>query len=155
MGANTKYKVIELFAPNDSLPRYVEACRIDRESPWRMIWQHRNDVETKLSNWFRELAELGQEPVERCLLGRNVSLDEKCARAVAKFRIEEISKMSGGWPEYPDFICNEIYARGRGHKRPIWANGVKYDSVTEAAKAAGITRRAVWDRLHHGGWNWG
>ena len=154
MGVHGKYKVIQLFAPDDPLPRYVEACRMDRESPWRTTWQHRDELESKLALWFRELAASGQEPVDRCLLGGSVPLSEKCARGVARLRIEEISKMSGAWPDYPDFLCNEIHSGGRGCRRPVWADGVRYESVTAAAKATGITRRAVWDRLRHGDWGW-
>jgi hypothetical protein len=154
MGTKPKYKVVQLFAPNDPLPRFVEACRIDKEPMWKLTWRHRDQLNSKLANWFRQLDEKNQEPIEKCLLGRNVSLDEKCARAVAQFRLQEISMMSGSWPRYPDFIVNEIVPRGRGHKRSIWANGVRFESVTSAAKACGITRRAVYDRLRHADWHW-
>jgi len=154
MGTYARYKVVELFDPNDSLPRFVAACRSDREPLWRTTWLHREELDSKLSLWFRQLAARGQEPEERSLLGRNVPLDEKCARSLAAFRIEEIAKMAGSWPSLPDFLCHERHIGGRGYGRPVWANGVRYESVSAAAKAAGITRRAVFDRLRHGGWNW-
>ena len=121
---NEKYKVIELFAPDDPLPRYVEACRIDREPSWRTTLRNRDRLNTKLADWCRELAARGQEPVERCLLGGKVALAEKCARTVARFRVEEIARMSGTWPKLPDFLLNEYHPGGRGCRRPVWANGV-------------------------------
>jgi hypothetical protein len=154
MATKEKYRVIELYAPVDPLPRYVEASRVDREAPWRTTYRHRDELDTKLALWCRELAARNQEPVERCLLGRNVTLHEKCAREVARFRVEEIARMSGSWPDLPEFLCNKTHPGGRGCRRPVWANGVMHASMTAAAKAAGVTRRAVWDRLRHSGWNW-
>lgn len=151
---NEKYKVIQLFAPDDPLPRYVEPCRIDRVAPWRTIWRHREELHSKLASWCRELAARGQEPVERCLLGRSASLDEPCARAVARFRVEQIARMSRTWPDYPDFLMMDRPTNVGRHGVPVWADGVMYPSRAAAARAAGITRRAVFDRMRHDGWRW-
>ena len=154
MGVHPQYRVVELYAPDDSLlPRYVESCRVDREPSWRSIWRHREELTNKTAEWFRQLAESNTEPVERVFLGR-AGLRADCSRAVCKYRIEQIARAAGTFPSYPSFLEMDP-PRNVGQKGvPVYADGVVYPSRAAAARAAGISRRAGWDRMQHAGWNW-
>lgn len=154
MGDKPKYRVIELADPRQpDLPRAVFACRCDC-SPWRSVWQHRNELQGKLSAWFRELAESGVAPVETILLGR-AGVREDAARAIARFRIEQVAAMAGcPAGEWPEFMAMDKPANIGSKGVPVYADGVTYQSRAAAARANGITRRAVYDRMRHAGWNW-
>ncbi len=92
--------------------------------------------------------------METILLGR-AGVHRKCARAVARFRIDQVAGMAGCAPgEWPSFLAQDK-PRNIGKKGvPVYADGVWYPSRAAAARAAGITRRAVYDRMRHAGWNW-
>lgn len=155
MGDKPKYRVVELSDPRQpDLPRAVFACRADA-SPWRAAWQHRNELQSKLSAWFRELSEAKTEPLETVLLGR-AGVHENTARAVVRFRLEQIARMAGcPAGEWPDFLAMDKPANIGQKGVPVYADGVVYPSRAAAARAAGITRRAVWERMQRaGGWNW-
>lgn len=154
MGDKPKYRVIELADPRQpDLPRAVFACRCDC-SPWRAVWQHRNELQGKLARWFRELADSGVAPVEMILLGR-AGVHEKAARAIARFRIEQVAAMAGCAPgTWPEFMAMDPPVNTGKRGKPVYADGVLYPSRTAAGRATGITPRAVYDRLRHAGWNW-
>jgi len=141
-----QYQVVELFDPADpDLPRAVFAARVD-QSPWLTVWEHRNELDTKLARWFRALSDAKTEPVTRVLIGSG-GIDGKEARAIAKFRIEQISKLAGTWPKPPDFLCVDSASNVGRRGRPVWADGFVYPSREAAARACGVTRRAIWDRM--------
>ncbi len=141
-----KYQVVELFDPADpNLPRAVLACKVD-QSPWLTVWEHRNELDTKLARWFRTLAAAKTEPLEKVLVGSG-GIDEREARAIAKFRIEQICKLAGTWPKPPEFLCLDAVSNVGRRGRPVWADGIFYPSRAAAARACGVTRRAIWDRL--------
>ena len=154
MGDKPKYRVIELADPRQpDLPRAVFACRCD-SSPWRAVWQRRNELPGRLAEWFKSLSEAGLQPVERVLIGR-AGVHEKCARAIAKCRLEQIAAMAGcPAGTWPDFIAMDKPANIGKKGVPVYADGVVYPSRAAAARAAGITRRAVWERMHRVGWVW-
>ncbi len=144
-----KYRVVVLADPRDArLPRYVEAAK-QNESPWETLWEHRNEIDNRLTRWFRTLSAAGVAPLETTILGRAVALSQRAARLLAAFWLEEISRMAGSHPELPDFVENERINRGgNGKKRSVVhidQNGklTRYKSLTTAAKAEGVDRTAV------------
>lgn len=154
MGVHPQYQVVELFDPREpSLPRAVLAERIDKEPRWKAIWRHRDKLPGRLPMWFRTLSDAHLGPRERVFVGR-AGLHEKCARAVCKHRIEQISRMAGTWPAYPSFLEMDRPKNVGKKGVPVYADGIVYPSRAAAARANGITRRAVYDRMQHAGWNW-
>jgi len=122
MPNTTKYRVVELRDPRKpDLPRYVQATR-QGESPWRTLWEHRDEIDNRLTAWFKELA---------------------------AFHLEEIARMSGTHSELPDFIVNERVNRGgRGKSRPVVhidSDGklTRFASLSAAARAEGVDRSAI------------
>jgi hypothetical protein len=148
--ANTaKFRVIELRDPREpDLPRYVQSAR-QSESPWRILWEHRDEIDNRLTRWFRELATAGVMPQEATILGRIVGLPEQTARMLAAFHLEDISRMSGAYPEFPDFILNDPLNRGgRGKSRPVVhidddGKLTRYASLSAASRAEGVHRSAI------------
>lgn len=153
MGAHAKYCVVELADPREpDLPRAVFACRCD-QSPYSVVWDHRNELQGKLAKWFCSLSEAKLRPRVRVFLGRS-GVHEKNARAIAKYRIEQISKAAGSFPEYPAFFAMDRPVNVGGRGVPVFADGIMYPSRSAAARAAGVTPRAIYDRLRHGRWGW-
>lgn len=140
------YRVVELVDPREpDLPRAVFACPC-HYSPWRGVWQRRNKLNNRLSEWFRRLSEAKTEPLERVFLGR-AGLSERCARAVCKYRIEQVARMAGTWPEYPDFFAMDQPENVGGRGRPcavLAGERVQaFPSVAEAARCLGVARETV------------
>jgi hypothetical protein len=145
----TKYRVLELRDPREpDLPRFVQAAR-QGESPWRTLWEHRDKIGTRLTRCFRELSSAGVTPQEVTVLGRAVALPQRTARLLAAFWLEEISRKSGSFPEFPDFIVNERINRGgRGRRRPVvHIDGegtlTRFESLSAAGRILGLDRSAI------------
>jgi hypothetical protein len=145
----TRYRVLELRDPRQpDLPRFVQAAR-QGESPWRTLWEHRDEIDTRLARWFRELSTAGVLPQEMTILGRAVALPQRTARLLAAFWLEEISRKSGSFPEFPDFIVNERINRGgRGKRRPVVhidGDGklTRFESLSAAGRILGLDRSAI------------
>lgn len=154
MGNQPRYHVVELFDPRTpSLPRATLAERIDKEPRWRAVWSQREELPGRLASFFCRLSQAKTEPLERVFLGR-AGLREDCARAVCKHRIEQISRMAGTWPEYPSFLEMDPPKNVGKKGVSVYADGIVYPSRAAAARANGITRRAVYDRMRRAGWNW-
>jgi hypothetical protein len=143
----TKFRVLSLRDPREpDLPRYVEAAR-QGESPWRTLWDHRDEIDNRLTAWFRELAATGVMPQEVTVLGRAVALPERTARMLAAFYLAEIARKAGS-RGFPDFILNEpVHRGGRGKKRPVVYIGdgklTRYESISAAARNLGLNRSAI------------
>ena len=120
MANTSKYRVLKLRDPREpDLPRFVQAARRG-ESPWKAIWDHRDEIDNRLTKWFRELSASGVLPQEATILGRCIGLSEATARALAAFCLEDIAIMAGSYPELPNFILNEPINRGgRGRNRQV------------------------------------
>ncbi len=145
----TKYRVLELRDPREAdLPRFVQAAR-QGESPWRTLWDHRDEIGTRLAQWFRELSSAGVLPQEMTILGRAVALPQRTARLLAAFWLEEIARKAGSFPEFPDFILNERVNRGgRGKGRPVVhidSDGklTRFESLSAAGRVLGLDRSAI------------
>jgi hypothetical protein len=119
------------------------------ESPWRTLWEHRDKIDNRLTRWFRELSTAGVQPREVTILGRCIGLPEQTARLLAAFHLEEICRMSGSYPEIPDFIVNEPVNRGgRGKRRPVvhidsGGKLTRYESLSAAGRTLGVDRSAI------------
>ena len=145
----TKYRVLELRDPREAdLPRFVQAAR-QGESPWRTLWEHQDEIGTRLARWFRELSSAGVLPQEVTILGRAVALPQWTARLLAAFWLEEITRKAGSFPEFPDFILNERINRGgRGKGRPVVhidGDGklTRFESLSAAGRILGLDRSAI------------
>ncbi len=146
----TKFRVLELRDPREAdLPRYVQAAR-QGESPWRTLWEHRDELDNRLARWFRELSAAGVLlPQEVTILGRAVALTERTARLLAAFWLEEIARKAGSFPEFPAFILNERINRGgRGKGRlvvHIDGDGTltRFESLSAAGRILGLDRSAI------------
>jgi len=151
MAAHTKFQVYYLAPPDDPrLPRWIDYQRCG-EHRWRAIYENRDRLpESRLVRWFRELEE---EPREVPLLGSSVPLDQKTAESLVRFLVRETNRLSTGDPnQQADFLCNEIHPGGRGKGRKVTridADGsvTTWPSVRAAAKALGVARKGVWERL--------
>ncbi|HEY4761934.1 MAG TPA: hypothetical protein VIH42_15255 [Thermoguttaceae bacterium] len=146
MGANPKYKVIELMEGN--IPRYTAMCRAT-ESFAALAWKHRHVVDNALMQWLRSLDE---PPRERVLLGGNVPLTRRTAVLLLRFRRDSIAKMCGSWPAPPDFalwptICRGGYGRRRGVCRVKGDHVEKWESVEAAARALKTSRDDIDERV--------
>jgi hypothetical protein len=150
MPNTTKYRVLELRDPREpDLPRYVEAGR-QGESPWRTLWEHRDELDNRLARWFRDLSAAGVLlPQEVTILGRAVALTERTARLLAAFWLEEIARKAGSFPEFPDFILNERINRGgRGKGRRVVhidrdGKLTRFESLSAAGRILGLDRSAI------------
>jgi hypothetical protein len=149
MANNSKFRLLELRDPREpDLPRFVQAAR-QGESPWRTLWDHRDEIDNRLTRWFRELWAAGVLPQEVTVLGRAVALPQRTAMLLAAFHLTEIARKAGSYPEFPDFIVNERVNRGgRGSRRPVvHIDGegklTRYASLSAAARAEGVDRTAV------------
>ncbi len=159
--AYARWRVIELVDPREpKLPRAVFACQLG-QSPWRVVWQHRGELPGRLAEWFRQLASEGVEPLERVLLGNGAALTEDTAHAICRFRLAEISRMSGcAEGEIPSFLCHdEKHVGGKGDWRPctVVKGGrvQRFPSIADAARHLGIRKptasRAVREGRRCGG----
>jgi hypothetical protein len=159
MANRARYQAIELHDA-ERLPRYVTMQRVG-ESFTEMAWECRSLVDNALMRWLRSLP---APPKSAVLLGSGVQLTVRTARALVRFRREEIAKMAGSWPDPPDFALWPPANRGgRGHRRPVCrvrAEVVeKFASVEDAARAIGTTRDDISERTDSGhrdaaGWTW-
>lgn len=146
---HARWRVVELHDPREpTLPRAVFACRVG-ESPWRIVWRHKEKLRGRLAEWFRQLACKGMEPCERVLLGKGVALPEATAHAVCRYRIAEIARMAGCTKgRIPDFLCvEERHRGGKGHGRPcavVKGDRVqRFNSIADAARHLGRRRPTV------------
>jgi len=147
------YRVVELFDPREPrLPRAIFASPCN-QSPWLCVWQHRNEVDNSLSAWFRGLSESRIEPVERVYLGRG-GLPAKCCHAICKYRIGQVARMAGTWPDCPDFLTTKLPSNTSKHGRVCFVlteNGVqKFPSIAEAGRHLGVARETVSRAIRHG-----
>jgi len=165
--AIARHQVVELYDPAEpSLPRFVAAQR-QGQPVWRITWEHRDKLPTKLAAWFHELSAQGREPVERVVLGGGVGLTQKTAFALARFRSSEICRMAPGAPnQLAAFLCLEPPCRGGGrgkgrHMRPVVIVGPdgerkEYPSISAMARGEHIAqptavRRVRWGLPGRGG----
>jgi len=125
-------------------------------------WRDRNLVDgNPLMRWLRTLS---TPPKTRILLGAGVQLTVRTARALVRFRREEIAKMAASWPDLPDFaLWLAANPGGRNRERPVCRvkDGVveKFVSVREAARAIRSTHDDVEKRIEtfhrdSDGWTW-
>ena len=144
--------VSEIVDPREpTLPRYVIAHR-QGEAPWLRVQEVADKLPGKLPAFFRSLSDDGIEPLARPLLGHGCALNEQTAHAVCRFRISQIANMSGcAWPV---FLLNEKPVNCGKRGRPctiVGPNGVKtYPSISNAARAEGVSRPAVARRVRQG-----
>jgi hypothetical protein len=151
MAGQAKFCVYYLASPSDPrLPCWIDYQRCG-EHRWRAIYENRDRLpESRLVHWFRELE---GEPLEVPVLGKSVALDQKTAESLVRFLVRETNRMATGNPdEQADFLCNEDHPGGRGCGRPVTridADGsvTTWPSVAAAAKALGLARKGVWERL--------
>ena len=128
---------------DDELPRYIVAHRAG-DKPWLATWERRHQLASPLARWLCTVAE---PPAERPLLGRAVGLPRNLAIRLARFRIQEIVRLAGGWPTW---LCNRPPARRR--LRPVMrvSDGRLFPSLETAAIAEGVTGDAMVYRILKG-----
>lgn len=145
------FYVYYLASPDDpKSPRYFGFQRCG-EKRWREIYEHRDQLpENRLVRWFKELE---QEPIEVPLIGKNLALDRPAAESICRFLIRDTNRLATGDPDkLADFLCNEKHLGGRHCRREIaridsTGSVTKWESVFEAAKDLGVSRKSVWERL--------
>lgn len=154
-----KYQVAEIDN-GEGLPVYVTMQRVG-EPFVEMAWSCRQLVDNPLMRWLRTL---DTPPASRVFLGAGAQLTVHAARALVRFRREQIARMAGSWPDPPDFaLWPAVNRGGRDHRRPVRrvrGEAVeKYASVEEAARAIDSSRDDVDERIDSGhrdaaGWSW-
>ena len=145
MPLDVQYKIVELMDGN--IPRYVTMCRTT-QSFVDLAWRDRHIVDNPLMRWLRMLDE---PPQERIFVGGNVGLPRRTAVTLLRFRREAIAKMSGSWPNPPDFALWQVHRGGRGRGRAVCRvqDGVvkRWPSVDVAAKALKTSRDDIDERI--------
>ena len=145
MPRDVEYKLVELMDGN--IPRYTAMCRTT-ESFVDLAWRDRHIVDNPLMRWLRTL---DKPPQEKVLLGGNAPLTRRAAAAVLRFRRDSIAKMSGSWPDPPDFVLWQVHRGGRGCRRAVCRvrDGVveRWPSVEAAAKSLKTSRDGVEERI--------
>jgi hypothetical protein len=145
MPRDVEYKIVELMDGN--IPRYTAMCRTT-ESFAALAWRDRFIVDNRLMQWLRTL---DKPPQEKVLLGGNAPLTRRAAVAVLRFRRDSIAKMSGSWPDPPDFVLWRVHPGGRGCGRGVCRvrDGVveRWASIDEAARAMKTSRDDIDERI--------
>ena len=104
--------------------RHVEATSARRAAPWRIVWDHREELPGRLAAWFRTL--LDHEPAEIVLLGGGAGLTWTAARNVARL-------LNGWFPACaPLPECRRIGRREEDGSMTTWP------TRSAAAKALGV-----------------
>ncbi len=119
--------------------RYIGTGQHGNLAPWRVVWQYRGKLPSKLAAWFRTL---DHEPAEQIVLGAAIGLHSATARTV--------TNMLRNW--FPAAIREPRIVGGHGRGRPVSHVGPdgsirSWRSRQEAADAAGISRPAIVQRL--------
>jgi hypothetical protein len=119
--------------------RYLGTGQHGSPAPWRVVWQHRGKLPSRLAAWLRTL---DHEPAEQIVLGAAIGLHAATARMV--------TDMLRDW--FPAAIREPRIVGGHGKGRAV--SHVDRDgrvqvwrSRQEAADAAGISRPAIVQRL--------
>ena len=108
MPLDVQYKIVELM--DGDIPRYTAMCRTT-QSFVDLAWRDRHIVDNPLMRWLRTL---DKPPQEKVFLGSNVGLPRRTAATLLRFRRDSIAKMSGSWPDPPDFVLWQVHRGGRG-----------------------------------------
>jgi len=136
-GPKPKYGVIAL-TDNQHNIGYVCSRRLDRAPTWRVIWRHRQELDTSLAKWFKTLP---APPVERLVVG-SVGLHRGTARAVAE--------LLAGWLR-PAVQQNKSAGRRRPTAMLEKSGALRcWPSQAAAGRSLDISRWAVRKRVRSG-----
>jgi hypothetical protein len=137
-GRQPKHFIYALLDASQTV-RYLGTGQHGSPAPWRVVWQHRGKLPSRLAAWLRTL---DHEPTEEIVLGAAIGLHAATARMV--------TDMLRDW--FPAAIREPRIVGGHGKGRAV--SHVDRDgrvqvwrSRQEAADAAGISRPAIVQRL--------
>ncbi len=137
-GRQPKHFIYALLDARQTV-RYIGTGQHGSPVPWRVVWQYRGKLPSKLAAWFQTL---DQEPTEQIVLGAAIGLHAATARMVMN--------MLRGW--FSEAIREPRIVGGHGKGRPVSHVGPdgsirSWRSRQEAAEAEGISRPAIVQRL--------
>ena len=146
MANRPRYQVLELR--DDGLPVYVAMQRAGQSLAAR-AWECRGLVDNPLTRWLRTL---DSPPESHILLGSGVQLTWRTARALVRFRRDEVARMAGTWPDSPDFaLWLPLHRGGVGNPRPVCRvkdRAVeRFPSIDDAARALRTSRDDIVERV--------
>jgi len=157
VGEGGRYQVVEV-RDEQGIPRYIGMQRIG-ESLAARAWGSRHKIENRLMQWLRSL---DAPPVSRVLLGSAVPLTWQAARALMRFRRNQVAAMAGteGPPDFA--LWPAVHRGGAGHPRPVCRvrgeTVERFPSIGHAARSLGTSHDDVDERVETGldaaGWAW-